>query len=92
MQAIITKYLRPTNTKGAHIRATWERFDGPVSVTIGYDHARSQRGNHASAAMQLVRTYTDGGNNWTCGEMPDNSGYAFVMLGEEFSPCFGVTS
>jgi hypothetical protein len=89
MQAIITKYLGATNTKGARVRATWERFDGPVSVTVGYDHAFSQRDNHAYAAMELVRRHMDdGGKNWECGETP--SGYVFVMSGEGYRRYFGV--
>jgi hypothetical protein len=89
MQAIITKQLGPTNAKGARVRATWERFDSSVSVTVGYDHAVSERNNHAFAAMSLVRKYANGGNNWHCGELPNNAGYCFIMAGAEFSPYFG---
>lgn len=89
MQAIMTKYLGPTNTKGSRIKAIWQRFDGPVSVTVGYDSAMSQRDNHAYAAMEIVRKYTDNGNNWIVGELPDGN-YCFVMRGDEFSRHFGV--
>lgn len=87
MQAIITKFIGPTNTRGARIKATWQRFDGEVKRVLSYDHKVSERDNHAAAAMALVREYSDGGNNWTAGELP-NGGYAFVMLGEEFSMHF----
>ena len=88
MQAIITKYIGPSNSRGSRIRATWARFDGKVTRTLGYDSALSERDNHAAVAMALVREYSDAGNNWTCGELPDGNGYAFVMLGEEFSRHF----
>jgi hypothetical protein len=90
MQAIITKYIGPMVTKGARIRATWQNFDGTRSISVAYNHALSARDNHANAAMTLVRLYIDGGNNWTCGELPNGNGYAFVMLGEEFSRAFNT--
>jgi hypothetical protein len=92
MQAIITKYLSPTNSSGPRIKARIKNnfSDTYQSLTIAYDHERSERDNHAAAAMKLVRVVMalDSGNNWTCGELP-NGGYAFVMLGEEFSRYFG---
>jgi hypothetical protein len=58
-----------------------------MSVIVGVDHALSERDNHAAAAMKLCRMVSDGGNNWVCGET--DTGYAFVMQGEEFSREFG---
>jgi hypothetical protein len=89
MQAIITKYIGPSNSRGARIRATWKRFDGPVSLTIAYPYDLSDRDAHAAAAMALVRKYTDGGNDWNAGELP-NGNYVFTMLGEAFSRYFGA--
>lgn len=89
MQAILTKYIGPTNSRGARIHARIKNnFSNKFeTITLSYDHGRSERDNHAAAAMALARRIMDAGNNWTCGELP-NGGYAFVMLGEEFSRYF----
>lgn len=89
MQAIITKYIGPSNTKAGRIKATWRRYDGhKLQVTVEYDHALSERDNHAAAAMKLCRMGMEGGNEfWYCGEL--DNGYAFVMQGEQFSRHFG---
>lgn len=50
-QAIITKYLGPTNTKGGRIKAT--TGSGKNSLTIGYPHEASNP--HALAAMALAQ-------------------------------------
>ena len=49
MKAIITKYLGPTNTKGARFKAS----DGSTSITVGYDYALTSEGNHSTAARAL---------------------------------------
>lgn len=49
MQAIITKYLGPTNTKGERIKASCEAG----SVTISYRHDLDQLQAHAAAAKAL---------------------------------------
>ncbi len=50
MQAIMTKYYGPTNTRGSRIKAWCS--GGSVSVT--YDHALSSEANHDAAALKLV--------------------------------------
>lgn len=90
MHAIVTKYIGPSNTKGARIKATWERWDGSPqkSVTLSYASAFSVRDNHAFAAMKLIRMATDAGSEqWQCGET--KSGYVFVCVGEHYSRDFG---
>lgn len=93
MQAIITKYIGPSNSRGTRIRASIKNNFTSTTTTIytSYDSGLSERDNHAYAAMALVRKIMDldSGNNWTCGELP-NGGYCFVMLGEEFSRTFGT--
>lgn len=49
MQAIITKYLGPTDTKGIRIKATC----AAGSFTMGYDCALSTDKNHWAAALNL---------------------------------------
>ncbi|MDL5595979.1 hypothetical protein QS468_24895 [Bacillus subtilis] len=49
MQAIQTKYLGPTETRGSRISAKC----AAGSVTLGYDHALDLESNHVAAAMAL---------------------------------------
>lgn len=53
MQAIITKYLGPTNSRGSRIKATCERG----SVTISYMHDVGREHAHAMAAWALVEKF-----------------------------------
>lgn len=73
-QAIITKYLGPTNTRGSRISA--KAAAGRVSVP--YDHALNIEGNHTAAAQALADKM-----GWkgalVGGGVPDGSGYAFVF-------------
>lgn len=50
LQAIISKYLSPTNSRGARVKAS--AFGG--SVTIGWDHALDPQENHRAAAQALL--------------------------------------
>lgn len=50
MQAIQTKFLGPTDTKGSRIKATC----AAGSVTIGYPHELSADTAHWSAAKTLI--------------------------------------
>lgn len=50
MQAIITKYLSPTNSRGSRIKATC--YAG--SITIDYPHELSGQTCHRKAAEALV--------------------------------------
>jgi hypothetical protein len=74
-QAIETRYIGPTNTKGGRIKATaWAG-----SITIGYDHALDVQGNHKRAADALIAkmgwqgTFAQGGN-------VKGDGYYFVNV------------
>ena len=50
-----TKTLRPTNTKGFRIKATWPMYyNPPISLVIAYDHALTNRENHYKAIESLV--------------------------------------
>lgn len=72
-QAIVTKYIGPSNTKGSRIKAT----AGAGSVTVHLDHALNIEENHIKAAETLANKYKWRGN-WFMGGMPDDSGYCFV--------------
>jgi len=53
MQSIVTKYLCPTNFKGARIRATCARG----SITVSYPHELSGDACHVFAANALVAKF-----------------------------------
>lgn len=87
MQAIQTKYIPATNTRGSRIKATCEAG----SITIPYPSAETTEGAHKLAALALCeklaeRLNKEYGNNagafWLapriCGGLPDGS-YAHVF-------------
>ena len=74
-QAIETRYLGPTNTKGGRIKATaWAG-----SITVPYDHALNTDENHCAAQLALrgklgwQGKYAQGGN-------AKGNGYVFVNV------------
>jgi hypothetical protein len=74
-QAITTKYLGPTNTKGSRVKAT----AAAGSVILGYDDAMNSQENHTQAALQLANKYGWKGT-WHGGGLNDG-GYVFVCEG-----------
>ena len=68
MQAIVTKYIPPTNTKGARIKAT--AMSG--SVTISYDHEQDHEWPFRKAAQALCDKL-DWTFNHCPGGLPDGS-------------------
>ena len=68
MQAIITKYLSPTNTRGARIKATASA--GSVTIPFPYELGLYER--HEKAALALCAKL-----GWdfelTGGDLPDGS-------------------
>ncbi len=74
-QAIETKYVRATNTRGSRIKAT--AWGG--TITIGYDYALDTDGAHKAAADALIAkmgwsgTFAQGGN-------VKGDGYYFVNV------------
>jgi hypothetical protein len=79
MQAILTKYLGPTSSRGARIIA--KAVSG--SVTIGWDHGLDDAENHRTAAKLLQLKLVDATDkHWqremVSGCLPDGS-YAHVF-------------
>ena len=72
-QAIITKFLSPTNTKSSRIKATCYA----KSITISYDH--TDKNPHATAAASLIRE-TGWYGRWVSGCLPKGDGDAFVCI------------
>lgn len=87
MQAIQSKYIPATNTKGSRIKATCERG----SITVSYPDDLSGDACHVFAVDKLIekfvaedaKRYGSEINPWTkpraCGQLPDNS-YAHVFI------------
>lgn len=74
MQAIETKYLGPTNTKGSRIKASAQAG----SVTVGYEH-RSLEKEHDEALRALV-TKLEWWGVWARGEKVDGTGNVYVCI------------
>ena len=76
MQAIQTRYLKPTDTKGARIKA----WAAAGSVTIGYPHELSGQACHRKAAEALAAKFQ--WENELLGGQLENGDYAFVWAHE----------
>ena len=79
MQAIITKYLGPTNFRGSRVKATCQAG----SVTLPWDDALDMEENHDRAAN--ARSAKLGWNKPPYGKMvsgglPDSSGDCYVFV------------
>lgn len=53
MQTITTKYLGPTDTQGTRIKAV--HTGAATSITVPYNYALSNGGNHKEAAAALAK-------------------------------------
>lgn len=74
MQAIETKYIGPTDTKGARIMA---RCDAK-RIVRSVDHSLNIEDRHGHVASELIHILGWHGH-WVCGAVPSNSmGYVFV--------------
>lgn len=77
MQAIITKYLGPTDYKPARVRATCQA----KSIIVSWDDGLDIDGNHDAAAHRLA-----GELGWlehsslAGGGLPDGTGNAYVLI------------
>ena len=72
-QAIVTKFIGPTNHRSARVKAT----AAAGSIFVTWDDALDVNANHTRAALQLARKYGWTGT-WEGGGMPDGSGNVYV--------------
>jgi len=85
-QAIETKYLGPTNFRGARIKASAQAG----SLTVGWDHALNVDANHARAAKMLAEKFGWAGS-WEGGGRADNKGNVYVRVAiPHYLPEFSV--
>jgi hypothetical protein len=75
VQAITTKYIGPSNTRGSRIKAK----AATGSITIGCDDSLNIEQRHAKAAEALARKFGWHGNYFQGGS-PDECGYCFVCV------------
>lgn len=90
MQAIVTKYLGATNTRGSRIKAICDRG----TITIPYPHELSGDAVHTAAVRALVDGFAaedlakygtpKAGNHWlrpfASGGLPGQAGMAHVFI------------
>ena len=74
-QAITTKFLGPTNFRGARIVAKAQAG----RRTVAWDDALDAQANHARAAEMLAKHYGWTGP-WAGGASHDDTGYHFVSV------------
>lgn len=77
MQAITTKYLPATNTKGARIKATCEAG----SVTISYPYSGDEQNTHWQAAQALIAKLGWWGEYACAGDRAGNYFFAPIVRG-----------
>ena len=82
MQHIITKYLAPTNTRGARIKATTSY--GKTSKTLPYEYGATATGNHLSAAKALASELGWRGEWFISGEEPTGFIFSRIPCTHEF--------
>lgn len=84
MQAIVTKFIGPTDFKGPRVKATCEAR--PRGVTVAWDYGVGNatyqsdvEANHDRAAVALIRAMGWFGT-WIRGALPSGDGYCYVSL------------
>lgn len=86
-QAIVTKYLGPTNTRGSRIKAS----ASAGSKTVEYDCALNPDDNHKVAAETLATSLGWAGQ-WFGGGMPQGNGNVFVCVNGKAAETLGFHS
>jgi hypothetical protein len=77
MQAIVTKYIGPTNHRGARVKATCQA----KSIIVNWSDALDIDENHLKAATALAWSLGwDKYGNLHGGGMPDGSGNCYVIV------------
>jgi hypothetical protein len=73
-QAIVTRYIGPTNYRGSRVKATCEGG----SIILEWNDALNSKQNHDAAAKALANKL-DWGGEWHSGCLPDNRGNCYVQ-------------
>jgi hypothetical protein len=86
-QAISTKYLGATNSRGSRIKALGRKagsLGAEMSLTVPWDHALGIDANHAAAAKALAVKLGWYGM-YFAGGAPDESGNVYVCVADAFN-------
>lgn len=75
-QAITTRYIGPSNTRGSRIRAA--AWGG--SITVPYSSEADSETNHARAAQALCEKMGWARGGWVGGASADEKGWHFVNI------------
>ena len=75
-QAIVTKYLGPTNARGSRVKATAQAG----TIAVPWDDARDVIENHEAAAKALAARYRWSTERMHGGAMPDDAGFVWVFV------------
>ncbi len=65
--AIVTKFLGPTNTRGARVKAT---LPSGKSVTVSWDHGSRSEDNHREASIACAQKHLIDGHEYLNGKEP----------------------
>ena len=87
MEAIYTKYLGPTDTRGSRVRATTASGGKDETLTRSWDSAGESTDNHVAAARELA-TKLGWKGDWVHGYATGGE-YVFVCCGRHVA--FTVT-
>lgn len=81
--AIHTKYVGPTNTRGARIKATCTIDNNTKwTASVGFEYGADSETRHALAAKALLVKHAPDLHDkqlWVCGNTLDNLGYVFSV-------------
>ena len=79
-QSIVTKYLGPTNSRGARIKATIA--SGAKSYTMPYQYELNSEDNHTAAARELAQRL-----EWRGDYISGHTATGMVFV-QQFEPAF----
>jgi hypothetical protein len=82
MQAIQTRYIGPTNHRGARIRVFSAGF--PRGITVPWKDELGISDNHRAAVEAFLRRHEWWGV-WIGGGMPDQRGDVYVCAGRDYN-------
>lgn len=88
MQAIVTKYLAPTNSRGARIKATCHAG----SITVPYNYSENPHLDACNALRAKLGWGEDTHGRMVQGGMPDGTGSCFVFAGVDPANAMGAST
>lgn len=81
MQAVHTKYIPATDTRGARIRAYNTNY--PRGIMVGIDHSLNQEQRHFAAVQAFIKkylSYAPDHKTMAYGASADDKGYTFCFM------------